>query len=293
VKKIALCFVCSFVFLFLTGCDGNQEILQRLDALESEVALLSETVDAMNADAETSAEGTVDGQTAEQPTPTPLQKTELSYETITDVLGKANIMNGLDDTFQSGTICISADGFFIYLTYACSLTDDVMNTINQTLRENYGGAEFSKTESGFVGDGDYMSIGENDDGTLSIGFELCSMDTISKVYQLDEEYFSSCEAFGISQDVLDQYGLPAPSHTFSFEEDGTISTSLDWELDQEQTNQLASYYAKEFLGDETVEMADAGAYLEGSADDGTKLVFSANNHGDSYGVSLKRIYKEA
>ena len=297
-KKTILLFVLLLILsLSLSGCSNTAEILQRLDALESQVALINETISEATASADI-------GQTSEpmssltaESSPTPELQTALSYETLTDILGKANVMDGLDDKFLGGGLWISPEEFFIYLTYNCTLTEDVLSIINQNLMQGYD-TEYSGDEAGFVGDGDLISFSENEDGTLSIGFELSSMETVSKVYALDKEYFSSYDDFMISQDIMDEYGLPEPTHHFHFDADGSISTSLDWELSIDQAKQMAAYYTDLFSsGDSAAILAEPEFYefeAEGYTDDGTKLVISVTYSGDdNRTVMIKRMYNEA
>ena len=298
-KKIVPFFILLLVFaLLISGCSNNEEILQRLETLESQVALINETIG--EADAST---GAVSGQTTDptsslttEPSPTPEPKTVLSYETITDVLGKANVMAGLEDKFLYGEIWVSGEESFIFLTYDCTLSEEVLDVINQNLRQSYDGSEFSGSGNNFSGDGDLISFSENDNNTLSIGFELSSMETASKLYQLDEEYFPSYEDFKMSQDVLNEYGLPEPTHGFNFEEDGSISTSLSWELSEEQAKQLAVYYAALFSTVDSEALAETEINdfeAEGYADDGTRIIFTTVYYGETFGTMIKHIYKEA
>jgi len=289
-KKIVLPCFCFLIALLLNGC-GNQEILARLDALESQVTLLSETVDNLNASPEISPAA---AETPEiTPTASPEAKRELSYETIRDLLGKANVMDGMDNRFWEGTISISSGEYFIFLHYDCTLTDDVLNNINRVLQEGYD-SQISKISEGFTGDGDFLSFGEaEDDGTLNIGFELSSFETASKIQQLDSEYFSSYDAFMLTQDVLDEYGILDPSHVINYNKDGSIFVSLDLILSKEQTDQLAAYYAKQLMGVDDFATGEQSAYIEGVAPDGVKLIFAASDHGSNWEASIRRVYKDA
>jgi len=288
ISILAALFILAFSF---SGCtQNNEEILERLDALESQVALLNEAMNGSNTG------GTVAPELSEEPaTPTPEPGTILSYETITNILGKANVMSGRDDTFLSGELWISTEEFFIFLTYDCALTEDVLNIINQNLKQGYG-AEYSGDEESFVGDGDLINFSENEDGTLSIGFELSSMDTAAKVYALDKEFFSSYDDFMISQNIVDEYGLPEPTHHFIFDSDGSIFTSLDWELPEEQAKQMAEYYTDQFSSGDSAAIFDEEFYeyeTEGFADDGTKLILCITRFDNNYTVMIKRLYEPA
>ena len=289
-KKIMLFCMCCLFALPLCGC-ANREVLERLDTLECQVEQLSETVAELNAVLEASAPAA-----AETPEPVlataPEPKSELSYATITDLLGKANVMDGMDDRFIDGGISVSAEEYFIFLHYDGTFTSDVVENMNRVLRQGYQ-SKIEDISEGFGGDGDYLSFGEEENGTLYIGFELASIETASKIYQLDKEYFSSYEEFGLTQDVLDEYGIPEPLHMFNFIEDGSIYVSLDWQMGQTQTEQISAYYAKQLLGQDDFSMDGNNVHIEGTAADGTKLVFVANDYGSNYGVSIRRICKEA
>ena len=177
-KTVLIVGLLLMLSLSLTGCGSNEEILQRLDALESQVALINEAMGETSGGAEITAESTAEPSPTAKPSPTPEPKTVLSYETLTDILGKANVMDGLDDTFLYGGLWISTEEFFIYLTYDCTLTDDVISVIDQDLKASYDGAGFSGAEESFVGDGDLISFSEDEGETLSIGFELSSIETV-------------------------------------------------------------------------------------------------------------------
>ena len=95
----------------------------------------------------------------------------------------------------------------------------------------------------------------------------------------------------ISQDVMDEYGMPEPTHHFNFEEDGSIFTSLDWELSEDQARQMAVYYADLFSGGDNAAILEEEMYefeTEGYADDGTKLIFSFACYGDNRTAMIKR-----
>ncbi len=289
-KRIALPCFCFFIVLLLNGC-GNQEILARLDVLESQVAQLNKTVENLNVSPEISPAAVETPEPASTCSPEP--KRDLSYETVRDLLGKANVMDGMDDRFLDGTISISSEEYFIFLQYDCTLTDEVIDNINRVLQEGYG-SQISKMSEGFTGDGDYLSFIEaEDDDTLNIGFELSNIETASKIYQLDMEYFSSYDEFMLKQDTLDEFGIPDPLHVINYNKDGSIFISLDWTLSGAQANQLAVYYAKQLLGVDDFNTVEQNVRFEGVAPDGAKLIFVANDYSNNFEVSIERICKNA
>ena len=289
-KRITLLCFCFCIALLLHGC-GNQEMLERLTVLESQVAQLNKTVEALNASPEIPPTATETPEPA--PTYSPEAKRELSYETIRYLLGKANVMDGLDDRFSAGTISISSGEYFIFLHYDCALTDDVIRNMNRVLQQGYG-SQISKVSEGFSGDGDYISFQEaEEDGTLNIGFELSSIETASKIHELDKEYFSSYDKFVLTQDILKEYGIPDPSHTINYSEDGSIFLSLDWGLNDTQANQLVQHYAKQLLGVDDFKIDEQNVRIEGADSDGVPLIFVANHYGSNCELSIERIYKDS
>lgn len=278
-----------FVLSVFCACSSpNEEILQRLESLEKQVTAINERIVETDADSEEEEEPTPEPTEALSPTPEP--ESGLSYETIIDLLGKANVMDGLNDTFWSGTIFISPEEYFIYLTYDCTFTEEVINIIDQNLKTSYG-AGFPGEEEGFTGDGDYISFGQEDNGMISIGFELSGIETASKIFQLDNEYFSKYDDFMISQDVIDEFNLPQPTHCFNFQETDSISLSMDWNLSEQQAKQLAAYFKDLFPGEKAKEFTEIGIEIKGYNDSGEEVVYSAVCRDDTFETSIVQSYK--
>ena len=282
-----------FVLNVFCACSSpNEEILQRLESLERQVSAISERIIETDADSEdtTKQEEESTPEPTGAPSPTPEPESVLSYETIIDLLGKANVMDGLNDTFWSGTIFISPEEYFIYLTYDCTFTEEVINIIDQNLETSYG-AGFPGEEEGFTGDGDYISFGQEDNGMISIGFELSSIETASKIFQLNDEYFSKYDDFMISQDIIDEFSLPQPTHCFNFQENDSILLSMDWSLTEQQAKQLADYFKDLFPGEKAKEFTETGIEIKGYNDSGEEIVYSAVCRNDTYETSIVQSYK--
>ena len=239
-KKYILLLMLMTLLVVFCSCEKSSEyenVLERLDALEKQVAELnekignSESVDAIIPEATLELTPEFTPESTHEPT------MKLSYETLSEILGKSNVMAGLDETFSCGNIWINENEYFIYLTYNTTFTDETVETINKNLLDSYG-IEFTGKDEGAVADGDFISFSEFEDGTIGLGFELSSIETASKINELNQDYFSSYDDYGISQNVIDESNLPAPTHTINFEKDGSTTLSLNWMTFTQKTGQI-------------------------------------------------------